>query len=334
MSSTKLKLLYLMQLLEEKSDEEHPVSADDILLHLKNVGIECERKSVYSDIAALRSFGMDILRVKAPKNGYVLVSRCFELAELRLLIDAVQAAGFITPKKTKGLIEKIGTLCSDDQFKRLKRQVYIESRVKCKNEEIYYNIDLINRAIEAGTQVRFLYSRRKISDSLNSQKEERQFLVNPYAMLWSNDHYYLVCNNPKYQNLMHVRIDRMRKVEILPTKARSYSEVSEYKTGFDTADYAAKLYNMYSGETETVELLCSLEVLEQILDRFGEKVPIKKAADGTGFYIKTKASISHGLVSWLMQFGDDVRVVSPESLKDAVVERAQRIVESYGHSGT
>lgn len=326
---TKLKLLYIRDYLEKNSDEDNPVSALELMNMLESKGITCERKSIYSDIAVLKDYGLDILRVKAPKNGYVLVSRDFELAEIRLLIDAVQAANFITPKKTQGLIEKIGNLCSDSQFNTLKNQVYIENKVKCRNEEIYYNIDLINRAIVAGKRISFRYRRRVVGDSLNNKTTERTFTVSPYAMLWSDDHYYLVCNNPKYDNLMHVRLDRMRKVSVLDEDSRSFTEVSEYKRRFDTADYAERLFNMFSGEMSEIELRCSDSILEEILDRFGEKVPLRRCDSGEGFCIRTNAVISDGLVSWIMQFGQQMQVVAPEELKQAVLDKAREIIKLY-----
>ena len=224
---TKLKLLYVKDFLDKQSDEEHPVSVEDINEMLLSKEIECERKSIYSDVKTLKEYGMDILSVRQPKTGYCVCSRDFELPELRLLIDAVQAANFITPKKTKELIKKIGTLCSVSQAKMLEKQVYIEKRHKCSNEEIYYNIDIINRAIQSGKRISFIYQKRQLDTAENKVvTEEKEFSVSPYAMIWSNDHYYLIANNQKYNNLMHTRIDRMKKVEILEERARKFSEVS------------------------------------------------------------------------------------------------------------
>ena len=141
---TKLKLLYINQYLEKYSDEDNLVKADELIEMLSEKGIECERKSIYADIAALKGFGVDI---STEKRGYRILNRDFELPELRLLMDAVQAADFISAKKSKELISKISTLCSVNQAKLLEKQVYIENRNKCTNEEIYYNIDIINTAI-------------------------------------------------------------------------------------------------------------------------------------------------------------------------------------------
>lgn len=327
---TKLKLLYIKDYLNSFSDEDNPVSADELLEMLAEKGISCERKSVYSDIKTLKSYGMDIDNARLPKTGYCVLSRDFELPELRLLIDAVQAANFITQKKSKELIKKIGTLCSDKQKDIIEGQVYIENRVKCTNEEIYYNIDIINRAITQLKKISFIYQKRKVDEQSGEIfVQEKDFCLSPYAMIWSNDHYYLVGNNEKYDNLMHVRIDRMKKVEITGMKSRSFSEVSSYKKFFDSADYSGKIFNMFSGETQRLEICCDNTILEEILDRFGNDASIKKSGKQGRFILSSRCVVSEGLVSWIMQFGSKIEVISPQSLKDDVKKKAAEILEIY-----
>ena len=328
--ATKLKLLYIKDYLERYSDENHPVGGEELLAMLEEKGITCERKAVYSDVQTLRDADYEIFRVKAPKNGYYLATRTFELPELRLLMDAVQAANFITPKKTKDLIEKIGTLCSEQQAAQLRKQVFIENRVKNTNEEIYYNIDVINKAIQAGRKISFLYGKRRLDDETHAVSvEEKRFVVSPYALVWSNDHYYLVCNNAKYNNLMHTRIDRMKKVELTTARARSYAEVSPYRLFFDAADYAGKLFNMFSGDVQQLELICGDEILEEILDRFGAAATITKCGEEPRFRMRTKAVVSDGLVSWVMQFADKIEVVEPRSLREQMKQRAEAVLAVY-----
>ena len=327
---TKMKLLYIKNFLERNSDEDHPVSVDEISDMLENKGITCERKSIYSDVKTLKESGVDIISVRQPKAGYCICTRDFELPELRLLIDAVQAANFITPKKTKELIKKIGTLCSASQATMLERQVYIEKRHKCLNEEIYYNIDIISRAIQSGKRINFVYSKRCLDRETNSiTTEEKEFCVSPYAMIWSNDHYYLIGNNQKYDNLMHTRIDRMKKVEIAQERARKFSEVSPYKNFFDSADYSGKIFNMFSGDTQTLEASCDISILEEILDRFGTDTSIRVGGSENGFLLTTKCVVSDGLVSWIMQFGDKIEVTEPKSLREQVRKKAEEISKLY-----
>ena len=327
---TKLKLLYIKDFLEKYSDEDNPVSTEEIIEMLAEKGIVCERKSIYSDVKALKDYGVDISAERYPKPGYSILSRDFELPELRLLIDAVQAANFITQKKSKELIGKIGTLCSEGQRKLIEGQVYIDNRVKCSNEEIYYNIDILNRAIQKNRQVSFIYQKRTTADNEEGYElSEKEFCVSPYALIWSNDHYYLVANNEKYDNLMHTRIDRMKKVEISDKRARNFSEVSPYKKFFDSADYSGKIFNMFSGDTQRLELCCDNTIIEEILDRFGADVTLKKSDRENSFILATKCVISEGLVSWIMQFGPKVEVKSPKKLREDVRIRAEEIAELY-----
>ncbi len=325
---SKLKLLHLMDIFMSNTDEDNIYSANDICEKLQEYGSEAERKSIYADIETLRKFGFDIVNTKSPKRGFFLASRDFEVAEVRLLIDAVQAAYFISGKKTKTLIKKLYRLVSQGQAETMENQISVENKLKCDNEEIYYTIDIIHKAIQQGKQIEFKYFKRKLTRRMTALSEEKVFTVNPYALIWLNDRYYLVSNNPKYDNLMHTRLDRMEKVVMLEFAARSFSEVSEYHECFDAADYSKKLFNMFSGGNERIELRCSNIIIDDILDRFGKNVPIK--ADGDEFFIiRVQAAVSRGLVSWLMQYGANIKVNAPKSLAEEVKENANSISELY-----
>lgn len=208
MQYSKLKTLLIYNILEKYSDEEHPLSTTDLISMLEEKGVKCERKSIYADIAALNDIGCDIITVTSPKRGFFMASRTFEIPEVMLLIDAVSSAGFITPKKTASLIEKLETLVSVEQAKTMKSQVYVDtSCAKCDNEEIYIIIDRLNNAIADEKKVKFVYRRRSVDVQNRKKHTEKTFTVSPYALIWKDDHYYLVCNNQKYDNLMNLRID-------------------------------------------------------------------------------------------------------------------------------
>lgn len=326
--NSKLKLLYLKEIFEKFSDEDHVLNSVDIVEYLEGFGIICERKSVYKDIDVLIDYGLDIIKTTKPKTGYFLASRQFETAEIRLINDAVQAANFISKKKTLQLIEKTDSLVSFSQAAKLKKQVFINNRNKCTNEEVFYNIDSLDNAIKTGKKVRLKYTKRKLDNKFAAANEQKEFVLSPYGLMWSNDHYYLVANNEKYDNLMNIRIDRIKKVEILDLPIRHFSEVCEYKTTFDCADYASKTFNMFSGKPESTELKCRTEILEEMLDRFGEKVSIRKGEDGW-FYVHDDLYINDGLASWIMQFGDRIEVIYPHSLRFLVREKAERILSLY-----
>ena len=326
---SKLKLLYIVDILRKKTDENHYLAATEICDELSQLDIPAERKSIYNDIDILREYGFDIIHTGSKnRGGYFLGAREFELAELRLLSDAVQAANFISQKKTTQLVQKIESFASEKQAKILHSQVYVDNRPKCKNEEIYYTISLLDEAISAKVKVNFTYTKRRITEEFKTAKEEKSFTVSPYALIWSDDHYYLVCNNEKYDNLMHLRIDKIKHLEKTSLPARHFSEVSDYKNYFDSADYASKLFNMYSGEPKPVEFICNNDTLEPMLDRFGENVKIQKY-DDEHFVLRTNVASSEGLVAWIVQFGSRVKVKSPNDLIYSVKQKAAEILEIY-----
>lgn len=328
MQNSKIKTLLIYKILDEFSDENNPISAPELIDMLAQKGITCERKSIYADVKALNEIGCDIVTTKSPKCGFFIASRKFELPEIRLLIDAVTSAGFITPNKTKSLVSKLEGLVSHYQAKNLTSQVYCEINNKCDNEEIYYIIDRLDEAIACKKQVKFTYRRRNIDKENKKSYTSKIFKVSPYALIWKEDHYYLVCNNEKYDNLINLRLDRMRKIELTEDLIRPVSEVSEYKNGFDIADYSSKMFNMFSGETNDVTLICSLDLREEMMDRFGHKIPLT-AIDEEHFETTFSAAISDGLVSWIMQYGGAVKVKTPLHLANLIKEKAKKILNTY-----
>lgn len=327
--NSKLKTLYILQFLQKFSDENHVLSTTELIVMLAQKGIKCERKSIYSDIEALNQVGFDIVAVRSPKRGYFMAGRDFEIPEVMLLIDAVSSAGFITPKKTKSLIEKLKSLVSENQAENMRSQFYVDSAAaKCDNEEIYITIDHLNSAITQNKMVKFIYRRRNIDKKKGRNYTEKTMNVSPYALIWKDDHYYLVCNNPKYDNLMNLRIDRMKKLTVLEDSARPFGEVSEYKNVFDTVDYSSKMFNMFSGSVCDVKLICNLSLQEEMLDRFGKNIPLR-AVDMEHFETTVEAAVSDGLASWIMQYGGKVEVVEPVELREIISKKAASVLSVY-----
>ncbi len=327
-SKQKLRLLYIIDILSKKSDEEHPMSATQIMDYLReDYGIDCERKTVYDCIECLNEYGYEIIKSQSPR-GYFMTPYYFEPAELRLLIDAVQAADFISAKKTKSLIKKFSSFASEYQYKRIEKQVYIDNRNKCVNENLFIVIDIISSAILSRKQIEVIYRRRKIVDGKTAKYEEKTMVINPYALIWADDHYYLVGNYSKYDNLIHLRIDRLKSVKVLDTYSRHFSEVSPYKTFFDIADYSNKHLSMFSGDIKPVEMICKNSMIEDFIDQFGEKV-LMKPFDEENFIAKVDVAVTDGLVAWIMQYGDKVKVKSPKELKNMIIDKTNSILALY-----
>lgn len=323
----KIKLLYLLEILKEYSDEQHPLTSFEIIDKLSSYGISVERKAIYSDIEVLITAGFDIIKTKTPKSGYFLADREFEKPELSLLADAVMASNFITSKKTREILKKLEKFMSVYDAIKFRNRIFINNKNKCENEEIYYIIDKLQSAIDENKKVEFLYFKHYFEGG-TPNLSEKTFKISPYALVWEDDNYYLIGNNEKYNNLMHLRVDRIKKVIILKEKSRNFEEVSTYKGFFDTADYTTKAFNMFGGERATIELLCKNNSFEQIIDRLGKNVTIRKY-DNEHFLVLSDSIVSEGLSKWILQFSGDIEVLSPPKLRNMVEDRVERLCNIY-----
>lgn len=326
--NSKIKLLLLLELLNKFSDEEHPLSSVEICESLEKRGVPCERKSIYRDISVLTEYGIDIITTRSPKPGFFVAKRDFELPEVRLLLDAVLTAPFITNKKTAELTGKLRELLSCYQAESVFKQVYVDQRIKFENEEIYYNIDTVNRAIAANKQITFLYHHRIISGQKAQLDKGREFRISPYALLWANDKYYLAGNYDKYDNVSNFRLDRMKHAAVTEQNSRAFSEVSPYRNYFDTADYLRKSFNMYSGEQEMIELRCANNILEAVADKFGSEIEFC-CHDENAFTVRAHVYVSDGLIEWLLQYGDRIVVQSPSRLRQEMIQKINGLNTAY-----
>ncbi len=326
--NSKVRVLRVLEILSQQSDAEHPIPSGVILNELKKYGIEAERKAIYKDIEALEDFGIEIEKASTPNKGYFLVSRSFELPEVQLLADAVQSAGFIPKKSTERLVEKLQGLVSRYDADSIKQRVCIENRSKSDNEAVYDIIDTLNWAIGKQKKIKLKYKKHRL-DGNRLADTFKEMTVSPYALSWQSDKYYLIGNNSKYDNLTHLRVDRIDEVTVTKEKFRHFSEVSEYSQRFDVADYSRKTFNMFGGEKCRIDLECKIELLDQIVDKFTDGIFVRRFDNEPSFRFSVDALISEGLVGWIMQFGGDIRVLSPESLKQSVKEKAEKLIESY-----
>lgn len=328
----RLKLLYVLECLQKQSDPEHPLTAASIIEYLGAHSLSGARKSIYEDIAALDVYGYDITKACSTKEGCFLNGRTFEVAEVRLLLDAILSAPFITEKKTRELTGKLLDFLSVYQAQAIQNQIYKGSRPKFRNEQIYYIIDTINQAIAQEKKIRFDYCRYHIEDNKAVLKYDRTFEVSPYALIWANDLYYLAGNYEKYENLSNYRLDRMKMAAITDKKIRPHQEVSGYTGCFDTADYVRKNIMMYPGRQQEIELLCKNSLLDLVLDRFGSNAQvINKGKDR--FMLRASVYVSAGLVDWLLPLSDRLYVSSPISLREALLEKLAAVSASPQEKG-
>ncbi len=323
-ANQKLKLLYLKKILEEKTDESHTLTVAQIIEELARYDIQAERKSIYDDFEALRLYGMDIACSKLKTTGYYVASRDFELPELKLLADAVASSKFVTERKSKELIKKIEGLASSHEAKQLQRQVYVMGRVKTMNEKIYYNVDAIHQSIADNRQIEFKYFEYTVDKEKRYRHGGEKYVVSPYALSWDDENYYLIALYAKYPNPSHFRVDKMESIEMLKEKRETLPDNRE----FNLAEYSKKVFSMFSGEEENLRLRFDSSLIGVVLDRFGSEIMVSKDGE-SGFTINVRAFVSPTLLGWIFGFGDKVKVLAPESLKQTLREKAEECAAQY-----
>lgn len=325
-ANQKLKLLYILKILTEKTDEEHCMSAQDIIDELSSYGISAERKSIYDDIECLIHFGYDIVNVKSrSRGGYYLAGREFELPELKLLVDAVQASRFITQKKSRELIAKIEKLAGPYEGKQLQRQVFVAGRVKTENESIYYNVDRIHKAIQDNAPVTFTYLSWNIKKELQPKREGRKYQVSPWALTWQDENYYLIAYDDEEEKIKHFRVDKMSRItELTEEKRKGVEAFAE----FDIAEYTNRTFGMFGGETQTVTLKLPEGMIGIILDRFGREIDIRRLEEGM-VSVRIRAALSGQFYGWLTGLGSQISILAPEDVKEDYVRFLNEIVEAY-----
>ncbi len=325
----KLKLLYLYQILLQRTDENHKLTTDELRAALERGGITAERKSIYSDIEALQNFGLDVICQRGAGGGYYVASREFELPELKLLVDAIQCSRFITEKKSNELIGKIEHLTSDHEAHTLQRQVYVSERVKTLNEQIYYNIDALHAAISNDVQITFRYFNwvLNFSASPRIQKQYRRdgarYRVSPWALTWDNENYYLIAFDHDADEIRHYRVDKMDSLvqTDLPREGKQL-----FDDRFDAAAYSRKVFGMFSGEEKTVKLKCLNRFIGVMLDRFGSSLRLFPA-DNEHFYLDVDVVVSPQFFSWVFSLEGDVRIVNPPEVCEAFEKQIHKFID-------
>ena len=329
-NSRKIKLLRLWEILRQETDENHPMSTNEIIARLKKEGIDVDRKILYTDIDLLNENGYEVLCEREKSNKYYVIDRSFDIPEVRILMDAVQAAGFITEKKTKVLIDKIAELAGSRRAEVLKENITEFSTVKSENENIYYSIDTIVSAREENKQIGFYYFDYNIKKEKVFRKEKKApevnkwYVVNPVETVYENDQYYLICYDDKHKTLANYRIDRMDRVSVLDTPINKYDEIEK----IDLSKYKRQQVDMYSGEVKKVVFNASKTMLDVIFDKFGTLARLSDNGDGT---VKCSVEVQVGpmLIAWLCSFDARIKVVSPPSVVNKVRAHLEKTLSQY-----
>ena len=317
----KLKFLYLADIFERETDEEHPLTVYDLSERLEALGINAARKTLLDDIKLLEDYGMDIISVSVGKMlGYYLGSRSFELPEIKLLADAVSSSRFITEKKSRVLLKKLEGLTDKYHGQEINRRVYVSNRIKSENESIYISIDVIRQAIDSGRKISFRYFDR----TLDMKKKYRQGgrTCSPYALAWNDGSYYLVGKQEKYPTLSNFRIDRMESVTVLDEKSEPVPE------GFDPAKYTSTTFSMFSGEECTVTLRFDNSLVNVAADKFGTDLILIPDGDDK-FTVSVRLVAGAAFYGWLFQFGEKAEVMSPENIRREYAKMIENVRKKY-----
>ncbi|NLL75753.1 MAG: WYL domain-containing protein [Clostridiales bacterium] len=325
-SNQKLKLLYIIKILSEHTDEQHCMSTQVLIDELAEYDIMAERKSIYSDIDQLVKFGYAIVYRKTKKDGgYFLAKREFELPELKLLVDAVQSSRFITAKKSRELIHKIEHLAGKYDAGQLQRQVYVAGRIKTENESIYYNVDYIHKAIQMNCQIVFQYLEWTLDKELKPRKEGNKYRISPWALTWQDENYYLIAYDKEADKIKHYRVDKMGSIELLENDFREGGSSFEQ---FDIAAYTNKTFGMFGGEEEIITLLFPNRMIGIVLDRFGKNIDIRKR-ENNAFSVRVKVAVSEQFFGWLTGLGTEVKILSPQTVVQRYKTYLSNIFEQY-----
>ncbi len=311
-SNQKLKLYYLLKFLQEKTDEEHAVTMPEILAYLQEHDISAERKSIYADFHDLEKLGYEVVGEKAGASyEYRLLTREFELAELKLLVDLIQTSKFLTLKKSQELISKLEGQCSEYDAKKLQRQVYVQDRVKADNESIYYSVDAIQSAIAQNHMISFQYFQWNTGKKRELRRGGEPYEVSPWMLSFNDENYYLIAWDEKSRTIRHYRVDKMLNITMLD-REREGKEAFEQE---NIATYSNKKFGMFGGEEEKVKILFPNHLAGVFIDRFGKDIMIvPKGKDYST--VSVSVTVSQHFFGWIFGLGKEVRILSPSQVVD------------------
>ena len=313
----KVKLLKLIELLRQHTDEQNPMTTAQICAAMGEMGIPCDRRIITQDVIALNELDYEIMSTMiGHEKAYYVEDRSFSLPELKILIDAVHASSFITEKKSEKLIEKIAALAGSHRAEVLKRNMICFNTRKHSNEKILYSIDTLETAILAQKKVIFLYFDLNENGERVYRRDGHHYVVEPVALVFNEDNYYLMCYSSRHNTTSNYRIDRMDGVGIIEDSCCEKAIALRN----EVADYTEQAFKMFGGQLEDVVLEFDRTLIGAVYDKFGESV--KMMPSGENKIIATvKVRISPTFWGWLFQFGKKMRILSPEAISEAYQEQ-------------
>lgn len=318
----KIKLLKLWEILKRETDSEHRLSTRELLDKLAGEGIECDRRTLYDDIKVLNEYGYEIMQDRSRANLYYVEDRNFDIPELKILIDSVEASSFITKKKSRELISKIASLGGSHRAELLKKYSIEYNTKKHNNENIYYSVMAIGEAIDKKRKIRFQYYDTDVLKNKVLRKDGNYYIVNPCCMVYDNNNYYLVCYDDKHRQLSHYRIDRMLNAEVCTDKIDNYPNLKNS----DIRNHINQLFGMYTGEKTKVKIRADNSLVDVVQDKFGDVNSFKYDNDNFVFYADVQ--LSPMFYSWCFSLGSKIAIIEPASAVESYRERLRVAFES------
>ena len=324
-TNQKFKLYRLAQIMLEKTDEEHYITMPEIMDSLAEYNITADRKSIYTDLRDLSVLGIEVEGEPiGNRYHYHVVSRTFELPELKLLVDAIQSSKFITEKKSNTLIKKLEKMVSEYEAQKLQRQVYVSGRIKTMNESIYYTVDAIHNAISENRKIKFQYYQWNVKKEMELRHNGAWYHISPWGLSWDDENYYLVGYDSDAEKIKHYRVDKMLHIRF----SSENREGKEFFNKLDMADYAKKSFGMFGGKEQTVKLLVKNNLVGVIIDRFGKNV-ILFPTDDEHFTVNVNVHVSRQFLGWVFSLGDGIKIVGPDEVVDEMKKEINRIINQY-----
>jgi predicted DNA-binding transcriptional regulator YafY len=321
----KKKLYYLYKILHDHTDDSHGLTLPQIQEKLASFEIIADRKSLYDDIETLRELGYDVIMEKDGRSSlYFLGTKDFEIAELKLLVDAIQSSKFITVKKSRELIKKLTGLVSVYEASQLEREVVVQGRIKTMNESIYYVVDELHTAISRKRMIRFEYLKWDLNKEL-VQKRDKKYEVSPWALTWDDENYYMIAYDDAAGKLKHYRVDKMRKIEILDNHRHGEKEFNKY----DLAEYSRMNFGMFGGERVKVKLRFKNDLVGVFIDRFGKDITIRPTDDPDWAEANVDVAMSNQFLGWVFSLGEGIKIVSPQEAVDKYISELSSIKDIY-----
>ncbi len=324
-SNQKLKLYYLSRIISEKTDDEHMLTMPEIQRELEAYGVTADRKSLYDDMEALRVLGIDVIGEKVGRNFYYHAGeKLFELAELKLLVDAIQSSRFITEKKSNELIKKVTGMTSEYEAAQLKRQTVVRGRVKTMNESIYYFVDDVHRAIAENRKISFEYMKWNVNKELERRREE-PYVVSPWALTWDDQNYYLIAYDETADCIKHFRVDKLKSIRILDERRTGEDSFKK----FDLVKYSRMSFGMFGGEAVNVKIAFENDMVGVFIDRFGKDISIHPSKQEGWSEINIDVAMSDQFLGWIFALGPKVKILGPEEAVRQFKEDIEQLRNIY-----